>query len=349
MTTSQSTVNRSRRAAATVLYEDRPELTGLKLAALSLRSTAPGLPIVVMAPSAPPGFQSWAEKHAIEIAPVPEAMASHGWNVKPTVLLHMLAHYADVVTWFDTDIIATSSLETLLSTYPVETLVATEEYAWGHSQGSEKRTTALGLPVGRHIARSVNTGVLRVSESHRSLLLEWERILGTDEYVRAQILPANRRPLTFLGDQEVLCGLLGAQQFASVPLAQLTRGVDIAQCFGPSGFTVRERWTTRGVLPPLVHAMGRKPWSRPTYSGSTLNRFGSWWQNMHLDLTPYTAAAQPYLDELGEPARWARPVTMTGRILSRNPSSIMREMPLTVLDTSQRAFRRAASIRQISA
>lgn len=332
-----------------VLYEDRPgSLTGLKLAALSLAKTSPGCLIHAIVPGASERFRSWATDRGIIVADVPESLRATGWDVKPSVLMHMLDTVADLVLWVDTDVIATQTIGRLLDQHPAETLVAAEEYYWGHHQGSTARTTTLGLDVGRVLPRSINSGVLRVARCHRRLLADWAEALATPEYAAAQATPIARRRVAYLGDQEVLGGLLGSRRYADLPLAQLRRGVDIAQCFGPSGFTVRERWGARHTLPTFVHAMGRKPWSRPPPASGALGaRIGAAWENSHLDLTPYLEAAHPYLAELDEPADWANPVTAIGRLLSRAGSPALRELPLTLVDTTQRAVRRFVGFRQV--
>ncbi|MFB6612114.1 hypothetical protein ACFCVO_17455 [Agromyces sp. NPDC056379] len=339
----------SARPLVVVLYDDRPDaLTGLKLAALSLRATSPGLDVRAMVPDASDRFRTWATAHGVTVIDVPDSLRATGWDVKPTVLLHLLDEGADPVLWFDTDIIATRDIRPLLDPHPDDVLIAAEEYYWGYHQCSPVRTTTLGLEVGRVLPRSINSGVLRVSAAHRPLLEHWAAVLGTPEYAAAQDAPIPRRPVAYLGDQEVLGGLLGSSGYTSVPLVQLRRGVDIAQCFGPSGFTVRERWAARRRLPTLVHAMGRKPWSRPERSaGSLRRRLGTEWEQLHLDLTPFVSAAGPHLAELDEPVEWAVPVTGFGRLLASIGSPALREVPLALLDTTQRGVRRALRIRQV--
>ena len=339
------------RSIDVVLYDDRPtSLTGLKIAAASLRAHSPGLRVHAIAANAPASFRSWAATQGVLVTDPPRDLRATGWDVKPSILLHMLDRGAEEVLWFDTDIVATRDIRPLLAPFGPETVVATEEYYWGYHQGSPTRTMRLGLEVGRVLPRSLNSGILRVASAHRPLLSDWANALADPAYLAAQSAPVHRRPIVYLGDQEVLGGLLGSQRYADVPLALLRRGVEIAQCFGPSGFTVKERWNSRSALPTLVHAMGRKPWSRPSaQDGRLVHRLAAAWQNAHLDLTPYQDAARPYLASLDEDADWAIPHTSLGRALSRVDSPALRELPLTMIDSSQRAVRRVLGIRQVPA
>ncbi|MFF2271632.1 hypothetical protein ACFVTX_05145 [Agromyces sp. NPDC058136] len=350
-TRATSSTSGSARPPVVVLYDDRPDgLTGLKLAALSLRSTSPGLDVRAIVPGAGETFRAWASANGVTLVEPPRTLHATGWDVKPTVLLHLLDTGADPVLWFDTDIVATRDIRALLAPHAPEVLIAAEEYFWGYHQGSPARTTTLGLDVGRVLPRSLNSGVLRVSSVHRPLLEAWARVLASPAYTAAQDAPIPRRPIAYLGDQEVLGGLLGSRTHADVPLVQLRRGVDIAQCFGPSGFTVAERWAARDRLPALVHAMGRKPWNRPEAGrGGPGRRLATWWEQVHLDLTPYVEAARPHLDGLDEPIDWVGPLTRSGRLLARIGSPALRELPLVLVDTSQRGMRRALGIRQVPA
>src|SRR4051812_30380227 len=79
-----------------VLYDDRPtSLTGLKMAAASLRAQSPGLRIHAIAANAPAGFESWAAAHGVLVTVPPSDLRATGWDVKPSVLLHMLDAGAD--------------------------------------------------------------------------------------------------------------------------------------------------------------------------------------------------------------------------------------------------------------
>ena len=88
-------------------------------------------------------------------------------------------------------------------------------------------------------------------------------MLSHPAYLKAQAQPWYERPLHMIGDQEVLTGLLGSVDFQETSIRLLRRGTDIAQCFGPAGFTPVERLRSMiGHRPAFVHAMGPKPWLR---------------------------------------------------------------------------------------
>lgn len=337
-----------------VAYEDRPDsLVGLKLTLLGVRRHSPDLRVLAWVPDAPAAFREWAAGvGGIELRTSREGISSTGWGVKPAVLLAALdLAGGDRVTWIDSDIVASADVSPLLADATDDELVATEEYFWGHHQGSPARTTGLGLPVGRVFPATVNTGLVSVTDRHRELLEVWAELMNSPEYLAVQKLSALERPLHFWGDQETLTGLLGSERFAGVPVRQLRRGVDVAQCYGPSGLTVRERVALGGALPPLVHAMGTKPWSPLPDASSVTDRARRYWQALHAETGPYVEVARTYESELGEPAPWLHPRTLAGRGLTaatrRRPA--LRELPLAVPDTTQRWVRRRLGMGQLRA
>lgn len=335
------------------MYEDRPAgITGLKLAILSLTRNCPGLTIHAWVPDASSQFLNWSRAIAsLQVSTDRELIDGTGWNVKPSVILHDLANGHDQVLWCDSDIIITGDLEARLRSIPASSIVGTEEYYWGHHQGTNLRTEGLGLEVGRVIPATVNTGLLRVSADHADLIRAWRDVLASDQYIQVKNLPARDRPLHFWGDQEVLTGLLGSKTYSQIPLVQLRRGVDIAQCYGPSGFTVAERVRARSVLPLVIHAMGDKPWNVvPIPNGeSFLASIRRTTENIHKDLTPYQSTAILYRDQLGEDTSWMEARTSFGAfsrsVGGRWPS--LQELPLATLDSLQRRTRRALRIGQI--
>jgi hypothetical protein len=334
-----------------LLYEDRPAaLTGVKLAALSLRRHHPELPLWILAPGAPRSFTSWAERiPGLRLDTEPVGLVGRGWNVKPTALMAALEQGHAQVLWVDSDIVVTGDLAGRIARMDPRALTVTEEYFWGHCQGGPSRTLGLGLEVGRTFATTLNTGIVRVTPEHRELLAAWNEVLTGRDYLEAQRLPVATRPLHHFGDQEVLTGLLGAKAFAHLPVESLRRGRDIAQCFGPSGFTPAERVRCGRSLPLAVHAMGPKPWMRrvggPKPAGSRLLRY---YERVHLELTPYVGAARVFREELEEDTGWMDPQTVLGRTLHRIIGvPALEELPLAVLDSLQRRLRRLARIRQL--
>jgi hypothetical protein len=335
------------------MYEDRPSvLTGMKLAVLSLIQHSPGLRIIAFAPGAPESFLTWAAGlPELEVRTSRDNIVGDGWGVKASVLLSVLSEGHSPVTWFDTDIIACGDVQARLDAIDAGAIVATQEYFWGHRQGDPQRTTGLGLTVGRIFPSTINTGLLRASSEHRDLLEDWAAILGGKQFRAAQKLSALERPLHYWGDQETLTGLLGSEQYAEVPVVQLKRGVEIAQCFGPSGFTVRERLQMGRRQPLLIHAMGAKPWSRrpPARSALSAQRIGGYVQSVHQELSPYVAAARAYRGVVQDDVGWMSASTLPARVLSRAFAGrpALQELPLAAVDSAQRWVRRSLGVGRI--
>jgi len=93
------------------------------------------------------------------------APRQRGWEVKPSLLLSMLDQYPEAF-WLDSDIVLNGPIGHLLTGDADDVLVATEETAYGQAQGGTHRTVAWGLPVGRSLPVTVNTGVMRVTRRH---------------------------------------------------------------------------------------------------------------------------------------------------------------------------------------
>lgn len=331
-----------------VMYEDRPQaLVGVRLAILSLARHCPRLPVLVWAPNADGSFNEWSRNMAnVEVRNHRSGVFGRRWDVKPSVLLNALSERQDTIMWLDSDVILTGDVEARLSSVDPEAVVGTEEYFWGDHQGTTYRTTGLGLTPARRFTATINTGLLRVAPSHVPLLSHWCQILACPEYEAAQ--EQMDRPIHFFGDQEVLTGLLGSSSYAHVPVVQLRRGADIAQCFGPSGFTARERIRSGRSLPMLIHAMGRKPWAeaRSFAQNGPPGVLRRAVEAIHQDLTPYVEVARTYREELGVDAAWLEPRTRAGatmiRLLPGHPA--LRELPLTAVESLLKRARRALRI-----
>ena len=121
----------------------------------------------------------------------------------------------------------------------------------------------------------------------------------------------------------------------------MKRGREVIQQFGPSGYTVPERITNlpRG-LPPLIHAMGQKPW----YYTEVPNPFKDprrYYDTVHAELSPYTYIARQYRRNLNETADWMNIRTLPGKLLNAvalgNPS--LAEIPLTLFDSFARRLK----------
>lgn len=334
------------------MYDDRAPLTGVKLAVLSLMRHSPNLKVIAFVPNASAEFISWSSRlDNLEIRRSRDSITGAGWNVKPSVILRIFDEGHDEVIWLDSDIIVCGDLDARLQSIDPESIVATEEYFWGHRQGDAQRTTGLGLTPARTFRATINSGLLRFSKVHRPAVEHWAAILASKEYEAVQQLSAAERPIHYWADQETLTGLLGSDLYADMNVVQLKRGVDVAQCFGPSGFTIKERLRTGKNLPLLVHAIGVKPWSErvPRRRVRPVEMVIGYFQAVHLELTPYVAAAQDYRGSLEEDVSWMSASTFLGRALYRlyPDQPALRELPLAIVDSTQRWIRRSLGIGRI--
>lgn len=315
-------------------YEDRPmALTGLKLLVLSVTRHCPDLEIHAFAPVFDEGFRSWARRYSnLRLLPSPTA-GLLGWNVKPTLLADRLDAGFEEVVWLDSDIVITRDFRRSWGTLARDVCVVAEEFRWPNGgDSSATRTRALGLERGRVFGRAINSGVIRVTPAHRSLVTRWAALLAHPDYQAAQARPIGDRPLHQKSDQDVLAGLLGSKTFADIPVRRLSPPHDILYCGWDmyESYPLRDRLVNAtGGLPPLVHAIGlQKPW------------FPAIATRKSAGLSPYCAAAVSYEKDLGEPATWMRPRTPVARLLHAlalgNPG--LRDLP-AALAVRLRTFR----------
>jgi len=337
------------------VHEDRlANLTGLKLTILSLTRHCPGLPILVSSPGVDEGTRDWLARmpHVQQIAET--GLGGKGWSIKPDILLHCLEHGHRDVTWIDADILVTRDIRPLLAALDDRTMLVSEEVYFGQRQGSYHRTLAWGLQPARKLRTTINSGLLRVTPEHVPLLRIWRRMMQDPAYLQAQRSPHHARPLHLLSDQEVLTALLGSTLAADVPLHMLRRGHDVAQCFGPAGYTPLERLAgLRRGLPTFIHAMGRKPWDRQASPHdarsprSLLARLRRRYEHLHAELSPYTCEARRYRDDLSpQETAWLTPVSMIGRVMTATAAGhpTMTEFPLAAFDAVIRHARRGLGI-----
>lgn len=292
-----------------VVYEDRlSHWTGVQLTLLSLRKHSPEIDVVAHLPGATAGQRAWLAAHV----PYVELRAgsvdgSGGWNVKPSLLMAELASGAAEVLWIDSDVLMARPLHPMLGAHPPEALLVAADNSAAPLHGTDDRTRAWGLPVGRPMPRAVNSGFLRALPWHEKLLADWQAMLATPEYRRAQQQPWHERPLHFWGDQEVLTALLGSTRAEGVAVSQLRAGVEMAQSQGPRGWSVSERLRA-GVHggPTMVHSMGPKPWLVPHGPARDTSGLGlRWWlADIQVRSSPYMRLALNYREELGETGAW---------------------------------------------
>jgi len=276
--------------------EDRPgEEVAVRLLLSSLRRHGCRLPVHLRFPPASAELREWA-RTLPNVSLTRERLSNgNGWDVKPAAMLALFDEGHRDVLWMDSDILVTAPIERTLAPFSPSALVVCEEARWGQRQGGVHRALSWGLEPGRPLPATVNSGVLRASRSHAPLLRAWQSLLATPEYRAAQGRPIIERPLHLLSDQEVLTALLGASPYDSIRLEWLRQGRDVAQLLGPSGRP--------------------KPWS-----------FGAsprWWPNprraydaLAHELSPLTAAASTFEEDLDGETEWIRRRTLLGRVLS---------------------------------
>lgn len=332
------------------IHEDRAEyLIGVKLAVVSLARNSPDVPIFVSCPNADVEFLSWLKRQP-NASPIElKNIIGKGWNIKPSVLLQMLRTFENV-RWIDSDIIVSDDIREHFRECDEKLLVAAQETFWGQRQGGSFRTAAWGLKPGREFNTTVNSGILRVTRYHQPLLEAWQLMLNHPAYLKAQSQPWYERPLHMIGDQEVLTGLLGSVDFQDLPIRLLRRGIDIAQCFGPAGFTPVERLRAMaGHGPTFVHAMGPKPWLRqfPAPSVLKLNfkNLRNWYQFVSLEASSYSVVASNYRNE-NLNVDWTKPRSFTGKLLWQLSFGTLETVgfPLALFDHFVRSVRRMTGV-----
>jgi hypothetical protein len=337
------------------VHDDRPAaIVGVQLAVASIVRHAPGTRIVASLKEADDDTRAWFARQPDTELLVGEDFGAKGWDVKAALLLKRL-ELDDEAIWWDSDIIANGDFRPFFAPHGADVVVSTEDTFWGQKQGGDYRTRAWGFPVGRLIHATVNTCVLRVTRRHIEMLEFWQECMQRPEYKAAQKMNMIERPLHLLGDMEVFTAIAGSERFKDRPLVLLKRGTEIAQCFGPAGFRVRERlaslrrWRT---APPIVHSTNPKTWDalakqdrRPPRSLS-LFEWRIWYQALHAEMSTYTILARSYADELQHDQPWLRNTSPVGRALMRIPGepSVVPEIPVAVFDAAVRSVRRVLGI-----
>lgn len=289
-------------------YEDRKsDSVGIQLLVLSVQRHCPGLDVDVTFPDAPADLVLWFEgRHGAALRTAWSGGATrNGWNIKPHLLLSALESGEKEPIWLDSDIMLTADFRPLLSGIEENTVVVAEDYFGAPLQGGITRTTDWHLQVGRKLRDTVNSCIVRVTNAHRVLLEHWDALMLTDSYRQAQSMHWSKRPLHMIGDQDVLSALLGAKEYADVPIRWIRRGVDVAHCNQYGGYRAHEQLYNliRHHTPTLLHGQGEKAW-RP-YKKRTV----------HLELSPYTLEALKYVGELKPSTTWAEPTLSLSRLL----------------------------------
>ena len=227
-----------------------------------------------------------------------------GWNVKPSLLKHLLLETEGPVVWCDSDVILSSPVSPILEAIPTSVFVASEEHCWGRTKGSKIRTAGWEFTDMRPLKSTVNSSFMRMNSTHVPLLDAWIACLSRPSYMEAQLRQWDQRPEYFIGDQDALTALLASSEYAHVPLHLLRSGRDIAQCFEDDGYTANDRFLNAILrrTPPLIHAQGGKPWrNRP--------------RAIFQQLSPYNPIAGPYLKNAMLPTDWIGADTKLAKLI----------------------------------
>ncbi len=283
---------------------------------LSISKHCPDLKVLLFFPVADQEFTSWLSNYPQISLRTQHLPTAYGFNVKPQAILHLLDEGHEDVLWIDSDIIVTSDLRKKFACLDKQTMVIAEEALWTpYGDPDGMRARMWGFKVGRVFPFTLNSGVIRATKSHYSLMARWRELLESERYRSAQRQDWRSRPLHMLGDQDVLTALLASEEFADVPIQILLRGKDIVQYFGPYGYTMRERLMgISGHKPTFIHAIGQKPWLRKTDRPNPQS-IKNYLYDLYLDLSPYTLEARKYQKDLSEQSLWMEAHSFVGLVL----------------------------------
>jgi hypothetical protein len=282
-------------------------------------------------PEAPVSVRAWAERKSAVVLSTSRPEGVSGWDVKPWLLLQKLnAGHAEAL-WLDADMIVMRPVSLLVKEFPRDSLLVAEE--WNRPGASRVATREWGLPSLRPV-RVTNSCFVRATQAHRPLLVRWLQMTQDPRYREAQARPFELRPWHLSGDQMLLTALLGSEDFGRLRFDAIQMGRHIAQCAGSSGYSPLNRCLDlfRG-LPPLIHCIGRKPWTSSDAAGG-IQQF-----LMHLasDVSPYVLASRRVAKTLSVPPGWVEARTSLGVLLrgltANHPG--MAGLPLAILHALQ--------------
>jgi hypothetical protein len=290
-------------------YEDRAEaMDSLILMAESLCRVDPSVSLNLTVPAAPASVRAWAKGRPEVVISSSPPDGTKGWDVKPCLLLRELDAGWPEALWLDDDMIVSQPLSALLTEFPRDALIVTEE--WNDPEVMPV-CPFWELPSVRPI-RPFNACLVRATQAHRPLLKRWLELIRDPRYQHAQTLPFDARPLPVASDGWLLTALLECAEFADLPFAYLRLGRHIAQCAGSSGYRPADRVAAlfRG-LPPLIHCIGRKPWVSWNHRG----RLYSYLVDLATDVSPYVLASRRVARNLGLKPEWIQARTAAGAVL----------------------------------
>jgi hypothetical protein len=322
-----------KRPLVVCLAEDRQSCEcAVRVLIASLNRHCPGLPIQFFAPNPTPAFRAWlATRPDVTLNDQGVQGGLGGFDIKPQALTNLLERGFEEILWIDADIVVVSDFRAALAKHAPDVFITTEEAQFNQSDDTALPTRLWGMPVGRPPLYTVNSGVVRVNRRHLPLLKRWMELLANPDYRASQKKNWRERPLHHLGDQEVLAGVLGAAEFADIPLVQLRCGKDIVQYFRSTGYRTMDRLRhIFGGKPYFFHALGYKPWLVPPPPQG--HGFGDKFNRLYQDASPYMVHASRYGAEL-ESTDWLKPRSTGVRILRwlsfGNPALV--GLPLAIL------------------
>lgn len=304
-------------------FEDREQdLPALMLLAVSLYRVSPGSRLHIPARDLGAKALDWLG-HQPNVVLHRDLWAEDTfWNIKPYLLEQMLARGLPRITWLDADLMLTADPARHVA-LPEDTILVAQEGFRSRFAGTGGRTISIGRTIARELGYTVNSCVVSVTPRHATLLDRWKSFLRSDLYSSA-----DRRFI--VGDQDILGGLLGSDEFGDVPVAALRTGRDIAHDMLPGDFGVFQRFATLAQGEPhFVHAQGRKTWRYA--QGSTDAKA------MQSQLSLHRHWAKTHRDDL--PADQTAWITQDGalsrvmlRLFPKNPS--LRGLPIGLIGSA---------------
>jgi hypothetical protein len=298
---------RNNRTLRVCSYEDRPEaMDSLILMGESLCRIDPEVSLHLTVPEAPASVRAWAERRPEVVLSTKRLEGVEGWDVKPWLLLEELNAGEPEAVWLDDDMIVMRPISSVVAEFPADSLIVAEE--WDRHPPIPV-SHFWGLNSAR-LSPVLNACFVRATQTHRPLLERWLQMVQDPRYRAAQAVPWDQRPIHLATDGWLLAALLESDEFAELPFNYIRLGRHIAQCAGSSGYRPYHRLLDllRG-LPPLIHSIGRKPWTLADDRGR-IHRFLI---DLATDVSPYVLASRRVAKTLEAPPKWVNARTSVGK------------------------------------
>ena len=278
---------------------------GLRYLLVTFQHFCPNDRIVIYFPEPCDSFKEWVKQfpQAEHIPYFP--VGGWSWTCKPQAILPLLERGEPEVVWLDSDIMLTGNPANEFSRYDSDTLIVAQEHPNRPDQGTEIRTKAWNLPVGRSLPWTLNSCVLRVTSHHISLLRRWSQLCNDPEYTKWSHGSFALRPIHMKGDQDVLSALVGSAEFADIPVHYLENGVDVIHSFGARGYPLDKRLA--GMFrktPTFIHGNGAKPWIVFHEDHVPKLRFYNGASRLIAEVSPYTALCRHHRWKIGLSTPW---------------------------------------------